>query len=193
MEEVKNIIGIIAVLLTFFGYVPYIRDTVKGKTTPHVFTWFLWSSISGIAFALQLSDGAGIGACVTLAAATVCFVIFLLGLRIGGKDITRSDVIFFILSIIALIVWLIAKQPVISVILLSLTEMLAFVPTIRKSWNKPYTETLSSYLMNTFRFTLGIIALQNYSIITALYPVSWLFANGIFSIILIIRRRQLTK
>jgi hypothetical protein len=117
----------------------------------------------------------------------------LLGLRLGKKDITQSDIIFFLLAIVALVFWLFAKQPVISVILLSLTEMLAFIPTIRKSWNKPYTETLSSYVMNTLRFTLGVMALQNYSIITALYPVTWLFANGIFSIILTVRRKQLQK
>ena len=67
---------------------------------------------------------------------------------------------------ISLAIWIFAKQPVISVILLSLTDMLAFVPTIRKSWNKPHTETLFSYQMNTFRFVLALIALHHYTIIT---------------------------
>ena len=126
MEEIKNFIGVVAVGLTFFGYIPYIRDTIKGKTKPHIYTWFLWALISFVAFALQISHGAGIGSFVTLAAAIVCFVIFIFG-------------------------------------------------------------------MNTFRFSLGLLALKNYSLVTVLYPLTWLIANGLFSIFLIVRRRQVAR
>lgn len=189
----KNIIGLIAILLTFVGYIPYIKDTIAGKTKPHVYTWFLWSLVTAIAFALQLSGGAGVGSLVTLAAATVCFIIFLLGLRIGKKDITRFDTALLISSLLAIVVWIFMKQPVISVILISFIDMTSFVPTIRKSWHRPDTETLSSYLVNTFRFALALLALQQYSIVTYLYPLTWVFANGLFSVYLIIRRKQLRK
>lgn len=89
--EVKYLVGIVVVLLTFVGYVPYIRDIIKGKTKPHVYTWFLWGLVTSIAFALQISDRAGIGSLVTLAAAIVCFIIFFFGMRIGEKNITFSD------------------------------------------------------------------------------------------------------
>ncbi len=187
----KEAIGAIAVVLTFVGYAPYIRDTLRGKTHPHVYTWFLWGFVTAIAWSLQITDNAGPGSFVTLAAAIVCFAIFALGMRVGKKDITRSDTIFLVMALIALGIWLVAKQPVVSVILLSLTDMLAFVPTIRKSWNKPHTETLFSYEMNTFRFALAIVALHHYTIITSLYPISWLVANGLFSIFLVVRRKTL--
>lgn len=193
MIDWKLLIGAIAVLLTFVGYVPYIRDTIKGKTQPHVYTWFLWSFVTAIAFALQISDNAGFGASVTLAAAIVCFVIFLLSFRIGKKDITSTDTIFLISALVALVVWLFAKQPVLSVVIVSAIDMLAFGPTIRKSWNKPYTETLSSYIINTIRFGLGLFALEHYSIITYLYPLTWFFANGLFSVLLVVRRNQVKQ
>jgi len=186
----KQIIGLIAVILTFVGYIPYIRDTLRGKTRPHVYTWFIWSFISAIAFALQINDKGGMGAFVTLAAAIVCFAIFILGLRQGNKNVTQTDTIFLVLSFIATGIWLIAKQPVASIVLLSLIDVLGFLPTIRKSWNKPHEETLSSYILNTIRFCLAILALENYTVITTLYPTAWVFANGLFSVMLIIRRRQ---
>lgn len=191
MEEVKNIFGIVATALTFVGYIPYIKDTLKGKTKPHIYTWFLWALISFVAFGLQLYDGGGIGSYVTLAAALVCFFIFLLGCRIGEKDITKTDTILLAFALLAVIMWPLSNQPLLSVIILAATDMLSFIPTIRKSWNKPYTETLSSYWMNTFRFSLGLVALQNYTVITTLYPLTWLIANGLFSIFLIIRRRKM--
>ncbi len=189
----KELIGIIAVVLTFVGYVPYIRDTIKGKTKPHIYTWFVWGLVTAIAFGLQLSDQAGAGAYVTLAAALVCFVIFFFGLKQdkAERDITTSDTVFLIFSLIALLLWLFAKQPVLSVILLSVLDMLGFVPTIRKSWMKPQQETLSSYATNTFRFGLAIFALENYTLITALYPITWIIANGLFAVFLVVRRKQL--
>jgi hypothetical protein len=32
MQEIKNIAGIVAILLTFVGYIPYIKDTIREKT-----------------------------------------------------------------------------------------------------------------------------------------------------------------
>jgi uncharacterized protein with PQ loop repeat len=187
----KEILGTIAVILTFVGYVPYIRDTIKGKTTPHIYTWFIWGLVTAIAFGLQVSAKAGFGAYTTLAAAIVCFIIFFISLRQGKRDITASDSVFFVLSLLALVLWLFAKQPVLSVILVSTIDMLGFVPTIRKSYHKPHEETLISYMTNTFRFTLAILALSHYTLVTALYPVTWVIANGLFSIFLISRRKQL--
>lgn len=193
MDNTKTILSIIAIVLTFIGYIPYIRDTLQRKTTPHIYTWFIWVLVTVIAYGLQVSAGAGVGSWVTLAVAVICFFIFLFGLRNGKKDITKSDTIFFILSFVALFLWLIAKQPVLSVILVSSIDMLGFVPTIRKSWNKPYSETLFSYELNSFRHGLSVLALQQYSIVTWLYPATWVIANGLFSIMLIIRRKQVGK
>ncbi len=191
MDNLKNVIGAIAVILTFVGYVPYIRDVFKGKTIPHVYSWFLWGFVTFIAFGVQFSSGAGAGAYVTLAAALLCTVVCIIGLtRKGKKDISTTDTMFFILAFIALGFWLIAKQPLISAILATTTDLLGFAPTIRKSWNKPYTETLSFYLLNTVRFILAAFALQMYTIPTALYPIAWIFGNGLFGLLLIVRRKQ---
>lgn len=180
-----------AVFLTILGYIPYLRDTFTGKTTPHIYTWFIWGLVTAIAYALQVSDGAGVGSWVTLVVAIISFIIFGVGLINGKRDITRSDTVFFILSFIALYFWLIAKQPILSILLVSTIDMLGFIPTIRKSWHKPRSETLFTYQLNAFRHGLSFFALQNYTIITWLYPITWSLANFLFSLMLIIRRKQL--
>ncbi|MEI6690602.1 MAG: hypothetical protein WCL07_02520 [bacterium] len=192
MESYKAIISIVAVALTFIGYAPYLRDTIKGKTTPHIYTWFIWGFVTAIAYGLQVSAGAGVGSWVTLAVVIISLIIFLLGLKNGKNDITKSDTVFLILSFVALFIWLIAKQPILSVILVSTIDLLGFVPTIRKSWNKPFSETLFSYELNSFRHGLSLFALQQYSLVTWLYPATWVVANGLFSLMLIIRRKQLS-
>jgi hypothetical protein len=186
----KETLATIAILLTFVGYVPYIRDTIRHKTTPHIYTWFTWGFVTAIAFGLQVTHQAGPGAYVTLAAAIICFIIFGFGIRQGSKNVTKSDTVFFALSIVALVLWLFAKQPILSVILVSTVDMLAFMPTIRKSWHKPHEETLISYLLNMFRFCLALLALDRYTLVTSLYPATWVMANGVFCVYLIARRKQ---
>ena len=192
MHQLKDFLGIIAIVLTLVGYIPYVRDVIKGRTHPHVYSWFLWGFVTFIAAALQLSGSAGIGAYVTLAAALMCTTVFIVGLtRKGKKDITKVDTLFFLLAFVALGFWLIAKQPVISTVLTTVIDLLGFAPTIRKSWNKPHSETLSFYLLNTFRFILAVLSLPIYTIITAFYPIAWALGNGIFAAILLIRRKQI--
>ncbi len=191
MYQIKTLLGLVATALVFIGYIPYLRDIVKGKTKPHVYSWFLWSFVTLIAFALQLSGGAGTGAFVTLAAAVMCIAVIVLGFIHNSQvKIVWIDTLFLIFAVVALLLWLVAKQPVLSAILTTLIDLLGFAPTVRKSWNNPHSETLSFYWLNTFRFGLALVALQNYSIITALYPITWLTANGLFALMLVLRRKQ---
>lgn len=192
IADLKSIYAIVAVVLTFVGYAPYFTDIFKGKTKPHLFSWLIWSIVTGIIYALQVTNGAGQGSWVTLAVAFIIFIIFLLSFKKGTKDIRKIDAVFLILSLFALPLWLIIKQPVLSIILLSSIDMLGFVPTIRKSWNDPYSETLSLYVITTFRHMLSFMALAEYNIVTYLFPLSWVVANAAFSILLVVRRKAIT-
>lgn len=191
MFDPKTIIGVVAVILTFIGYFPYIRDILRKKTRPHVFSWLIWSVLIGIIYALQVSAGAGAGSWVTLSLMVIMVSIFFLSLEQGRKDIKKVDVILFLVALFALPLWLVLKQPVLSIILLSSIDMLGFVPTIRKSWADPYSETLSFYIITTFRHVLALFALSEYNVITYLSPVSWAVANALFTMMLIIRRKKL--
>jgi hypothetical protein len=190
MGIMKEIIGIIAVVLTFIGYASYIIDTLKGKTKPHIYSWFIWAFVTFIIFALQILGKGGAGAFTTLATAILCLIIFILGLRNGHKDITRFDTVIFIVSLIATCIWVFAKQPMISNILIVAINTLANIPTIRKSWKDPFSETLFTWQMGAVRNFLGILALQNYSPLTWLYPITNLTINIIESTLLIVRRKQ---
>jgi len=77
-------------------------------------------------------------------------------------------------------------------ILVTIINLLAFYPTIRKSYWKPYEETLMTYLISGLKFIIAIIALENFSVITWLYPASLIFINLGFVWMLVVRRRTTT-
>lgn len=191
MTGVKEVLSVLAVVLAFVGYLPYYRDVLRHKTHPHVYSWWLWTLLTALIVALQVKGGAGSAVWVTVSVGLLAGGVAVLSLRDGKKDITLSDSIVAILSLIAIGFWLIVDQPEISIILAVAADMLAFVPTVRKSWNKPYSETLEMYLITTLRFVFVVLAIESYSLLSALWPAAWLLGNGIFSILLIVRRHQL--
>lgn len=186
----KEVIGAVAVFLTFAAYVPYYRDILRGKTRPHVYSWSLWGLLTVLLVALQIKGGAGAATWVTAAAGLLCIGVVVLGLKSGKKDITMSDTIVAVLSLTAIGFWLIADQPIVSIILVIIADGLAFIPTIRKSWHKPYTETLSLYATNALRFFLALAAVETYTFLSTSWIVFWATGNALFSIMLVLRRKQ---
>lgn len=192
MDGIKQILGIIAVCLTFLAYIPYYRDILRHKTHPHIYSWSLWGLLTILIVALQIKGGAGLATLVTAAAGMLCVGVVILSLKHGKKDITISDTVVAILGLVAIGFWLIVDQPVVSIILVVIADYLAFIPTVRKSWHKPYTETLSLYVTNTIRFSLALLAVETYTILSSLWLVAWVIGNGLFCLMLVSRRRQLS-
>jgi len=188
--DYKIILGLIAVVIALAGYIPYFKDIFRGKTKPHAFTWLVWASLTGIAFFGQLFDGGGAGAWVTGFTALVSFVIFFLAIGRGEKNITPSDKWSLSGAVVALILWFLTDSPLGSVILITLIDALGFYPTFRKSYHKPHEETMLTFFLSGLKFIIAIIALQNYSVVTYLYPASLVLMNFIFVGLLIVRRKQ---
>jgi hypothetical protein len=168
-------------------------DVVRGKTKPHAFTWFPTALTAFIAFGLQLEGGAGIGAWPMFVMVFICFAVFLLSLWRGTRDITISDGIMLVISLLALYLWLVVKQPLLSLFLITFSEIMSFGPTIRKSWKDPYSETITLYQVSTVRHALSIVALEKINLLTALYPVAWTLTNLFIAIFLFIRRKQIPR
>lgn len=189
----KEAVGAIAVVLTFAAYVPYYRDILKGKTRPHIYSWSLWGLLTILLVALQIKGGAGPATWVTAAAGLLCVGVVVLSLKNGKRDITTSDTIVAILSLLAIGFWLIADQPLVSMILATLADLLAFIPTVRKSYRDPYSETLSLYITNALRFCLALIAVEHYTFLSSSWIVAWIISNALLAILLAVRRRQLAK
>ncbi|HEY4963886.1 MAG TPA: hypothetical protein VIH90_04285 [Candidatus Saccharimonadales bacterium] len=185
----KEFLALVATALIVIAYIPYIRDVLKKKTHPHAYSWFISGSLTLIAFGLQVSKGAGWGAVPTFVGGLAGLLIFTLCFIKKRSPITKSDTLFFLLALIAAGLWLIANQPVLSIILLSAADILSFIPTIRKSWKKPNQETVFFYFVSSLRFTLATIAVQQYSVVTVLYPAIGAVADVCTGAYLLIRRR----
>ena len=191
--DIKSLFTVIATVLVFVSSAPYIRDTIRGVTRPHIFSYFLWSLTSVIIFSLQIANEGGVGSYITLSIGLVTFTIFLLSLKKGRRDIKKIDVLFLLLALVTIPLWLLAKQPILSISLLVLIDIFAFIPALRKTYIDPWSETLSYYQINAIRHGINIFALLNITYITAISPVVGVVFNLVFLMILVSRRRYIKK
>ena len=122
--DYKSVIGTIGIILTFVGYAPYVRDVLKRKTTPHLFTWLIWSLAAGISAALQIFGGAGAGAWSTVAVTFISVYILFLSFRQGNRDFTYLDMSCLVLALLSLFLWVVVKQPVWSAFLIVTADIL---------------------------------------------------------------------
>ena len=186
----KELYGYVAVILTVAAYIPYYRDILRGKTHPHVYSWSLWAVLTAILAGLQLQGGAGTAAWVTVVVGILCVGVVGLSLRKGKRDITTTDSIVAGLALVAIVFWLLADKPLVSTVLAITADMLAFIPTVRKTYHRPYSETLSMYVTNVIRFMLAFAAIETYTLLSAAWIITWVIANALFSAMLIVRRAQ---
>lgn len=189
--DYKIVLSAIAVIIALVSYIPYFRDIFAGRTKPHAFTWLVWGVLNGIAFATQLADGGGVGAAAVGLTAVVLFVVFVLALFKGEKDIKLFDWLCLGGAFVALLLWPVTDSPLTTVILITVIDVFGFLPTIRKSYKKPFEETLSTYALSILKYGLVAIALQSYTFTTMLFPISIVILNALFVLMLIVRRRQL--
>lgn len=189
--EYRSILGVAATVVALISYIPYFRDIVAQKTKPHAFTWLIWGTLTGIAFVGQLFGHAGPGAWVTGFTAVVCLAIAAIASVGGQRNIVRADWIALVGAAVALLIWFVTRGPLLSVILITMIDNIGFIPTLRKSYDRPFEETMSTFALSGFKWVLGLCALERFTVVTALFPLSIVVASWLFVVMLIVRRKQL--
>jgi hypothetical protein len=119
--------------------------------------------------------------------------IFLLSIKYGTRNIKLFDTACLAAALVAVAFYLLVDNPVWSVVLVSIIDFVAFLPTYRKGFQEPNTETLSAYAIAAFGNGFSIFALQNYSVTTVLYLASLVASNSIFVAILLVRRKAVNR
>ncbi|MCL4392212.1 hypothetical protein M1413_02655 [Patescibacteria group bacterium] len=188
--DIKFFFGVIGGILNVISFVPYLLDIFRGKTKPHSYTWLIWSILQTMGTIAIFLNGGGYGALGLAIGALFCIFIFFLSLKYGTKNIVRFDTVLLVGALLAVVVWILTKNALYSVILVSAIDFTGYLPTARKGYEEPESETISLYFMNALTDILGLLALSAYSVTTVLYPAVLLFSNSSLVVLLSLRRRQ---
>ncbi|MFA6042341.1 MAG: hypothetical protein WCV85_02230 [Patescibacteria group bacterium] len=189
--NLKLIFGIISTVFAIVCFLPYFKDIFAKKTKPHIYSWLVWSILQSVGVVAIVRGGGHFGALGLAVGALFCISIFFLSFKYGTKNITRFDTLCLIGSIATIIVWLLQHNPTLSVILVTLIDFVAFLPTYRKGYVDPNSETVPTYLLSAISNVFALLAIASYSLVTSLYVSSLVVSNGIIVLILILRKKYL--
>lgn len=156
MEAVLQIAGS---LLLFFVYLFYLKQTIKGESTPNPGTWIIWFVIMGInsfTYLKVVNDD--------ILKTAIVFVSFfgissiMLYSLIQGKfaKLAKIDWILLILSVIIGIFWQISENAKLSNLFLQIIILISFFPTAigltqnrLKERHWPWTLAVIAYILQT--------------------------------------------
>lgn len=180
-QTYKEIISVIAISVTFIAFIPYIRSILRGETKPHAFSWIIWASVTFIIFLAQLADKGGAGAWpIGVSGVITLFVAILAYIKKTDHMIAKKDWVIFIIAMSAIPFWYITSNPLWAVVILTSVDLAGFIPTFRKAYYYPNEEKLLFYFLMASRNILVIIALENYSLTTLLFPAATALACILF-------------
>ena len=173
---------ILSVIISIGGSYAYIRDTLAGKTKPNRVSWSMWAIAPLIGTAAAISAGADFWATSRIfLAGFLPLLVFLASFlnKKGYWKLTLFDIACGSLSIIALIAWGIVKSPQLAILLVAIGDGFALLPTVRKAWKFPETETGITYMASLVSVILVIPSIPIWNIENSAFQIYLLAANTI--------------
>jgi hypothetical protein len=189
---IKQIVSLAAIVLTFVLFAGYIRQIHSGQIKPHVFSWVIWAIGTLTVFFAQLADDAGVGAwAIGISGAITAYIAAVSYAKQGDTAITATDWAFFVAALSAFPAWYFTADPLSAVVILTLADLAGFGPTVRRAYHRPHLESAGFFAQGALRNLLVVIALEHYSLTTALFPVAVGAACLLLATMLFIRRKAL--
>ncbi len=191
--DIKIIFAVLATVISVTAFVPYIRDIFQHKTTPHAYTWFIWVIVQAIAVAGILYGNGKWGALelgiATLLVAFICILSF----KYGTKNITLSDTVSLVVAIAAGVLWWLFKNAQLAVLIITVIDLVGYIPTVRKAYQEPWSETLGTWTAFTIGNLFSIAALKEFNFLTLVFIVSTTVGNGLIALFIMHRRSAVLK
>ncbi|MBP9818442.1 MAG: hypothetical protein KBC87_00545 [Candidatus Pacebacteria bacterium] len=163
------------------------------KTKPHLYTWLIWAITQGTAAVALIYGGGKFGSISLIIGTVLVCVIFIFTFKYGTKNITKGDTATLVVAMLAVIVWWQLKNPLLSVLMVSAIDGIGYIPTFRKSYKEPYSETVSFWILMALAAVLSILANAEYNLLTVTYLTVLAVANIIVASICVIRRKTIVS
>ena len=176
--------------LQLIGVFSYGRDVVRGKVKPNRVSWLMWSIAPLIATAAGLFSGVGLAILPVFMSGFGPLIIFILSF--ANKEaywkLEKFDYLCGFFSLLALVLWGITKQPAIAIIFAIISDFIAAIPTLKKSWKHPETENVYPFVTGLVNSLTSLGAVKMWGFTELAFPI-YLFFIDLSLILAVIRKR----
>ena len=165
----KLLFWIISVIITLIGYYIYIKDIYFWQNKPHFYSWLVWGIITIMIYIIQVEHNSWSGSWVALITGIMWFIIAIISLKKGTKDIIISDIITLLLALLWILLRYYLELSIYSVILFVLIDVFLYYKIFIKSIFNYSTENYKVYLLPILKYLFAIFALNTITLETSLY------------------------
>lgn len=173
----------LGIAINFFGSVSYIIDTYHGKVAPNRVSFLLWSFIPLISFFAMRSEGIGISSYLTLSTGLIPLLIFITSFLNPKAYWSLSVFDYFcgFISILGIILWLIFQSGNIAIFASIVADGFAAIPTLKKSYTNPETESAIPYFATVLAIILTLFTLKEFTFTSSGFITYILIVNTMIS------------
>ena len=164
---------ILGAACSLVGQAFYVRDTVRGTTSPNRVTWLLWGVAPMLAFAVEVQQGVGLRSLMAFSVGfgpLVVVVASFLNPRAVWR-IGRLDWACGALSVAGTVTWLATRQGMVAIVAAIAADALAGVPTLIKSWRAPETESSGAYVGSLANAVLTLLTVTTVTTAVVAFPL----------------------
>ena len=168
---IPEIAGYLSGILILMSFIPYIRDIFAGKTKPERMAWLIWGILGSIFFFSQLAKGGTYSLILAGAQTAGDIFVFLLAIKYGLGGLKRRDILAFIGAITGLFLWYLTKEPAVALFITIFIDSSGVALTAIKSYEKPETETISSWVLTFLGGFFACIAVGSFNLVLLAFPI----------------------
>lgn len=185
----ENIIYI-GVVIDIIGSIFYLRSIIYGFTRPNVVSWFIWMLAPFIGVFFQIKAGAGLSVLPVFMSGLGPFFVIILSIfnKNAYWKVRTFDIYCGVLALLALVLYVLTHNLGMTILFAILSDFLAAIPTVVKSWKFSETESYSIYVAGIIINVLGLLTIKNW--IFPIYSFSFYIVLINLIIILSISRKK---
>lgn len=187
--EKEVIYTLISCSIYLIGIIPYLRDCIKWKTIPHIYSQFVWTIIMFVSTSVLIAWEEYLAAIPAIIATFFNGVWFFFGIKWKQHiPITLFDKICTALAIFLIIYSIITKDFFHTVLIAIVIDFLAFLPTLKKWWILPWSDTIITWLLSSIQYFFLILTVIDQSFQNIGFWMYNIFITFAFFFIVFLRR-----
>jgi hypothetical protein len=177
----------VAVALSLVGAYGYIRDTLRGTTSPNRVTWSLWGVEGVLAFFVEIQQHVGLASLMTLMLGLVPCAVVVASFRNRHAvwKLGAFDAVCGAVSVGGLIFWAFVNEPTVALVSFVVADQMAALPTVRKSWLAPSTESPRLFFLGSMNCAITVLTLTTLTTAGVLFPGCILVTDLIVGLLIV--------
>jgi hypothetical protein len=169
---VRQLFTVLSGFTIAIAYIPFIRGTIRGWVVPNRASWIVWLVQDVLMAASAIMAGVGPAAVMPVIWGLGAAMVLILSLTKGTRSaFTGLEKACLVLSGLGILLWATTGSPRLALVASVSAACIGGVPTVVKAWVKPWTETMSGWLLMILGTVFSSLAIQRWTFDSGFLPI----------------------